>query len=57
MGFIKYSVVELGVESDVPGWVKRAGNVKPADAEVIAEQDEDPANIKLEEQEEIATKE
>lgn len=35
MGFIKYSVVELGLEEDVPGWIKKSGEAKQA--EVVPE--------------------
>lgn len=59
MGFIKYSVVELGIEEDVPGWVKqskaaaeKASGFQPEPAEPEPE----PANKNKEEQEEISTK-
>ncbi len=55
MGFIKYSVTELGVEEDLPGWVKKAkaasDGVKTSDVETA-----DTANIKEQEQSESDTK-
>ena len=39
--FIKYSVVELGVEEDVPGWVKQAQTAKEEQERLIAEANEE----------------
>jgi len=57
MGFIKYSVVELGIEEDVPGWIKQADETVAAKTEQVAVADEAPANIKSEEQKEDTAKE
>lgn len=47
MGFIKYSVVEIGIEESVPGWIKKSqaaeGVVATSDDKVT-----EPANIKTE---------
>jgi hypothetical protein len=52
MVFIKYSVVELGLEEDMPGWVKQAKEAKAAGTDVdSAKTEETPANKKAEEQE------
>lgn len=57
MGFIKYSVVELGVAEDVPGWVKQAQeSTEVTSTEVVKKEDEPTANIKAEEQKEVSTK-
>lgn len=57
MGFIKYSVVELGVEETVPGWIKQSSAAKATEesSEAVAPE-EAPANKKTEEQEEAPTK-
>lgn len=57
MGFIKYSVVELGVEENVPGWIKRAETAK-AEEEIVETPNTDltTANKNTEEQEENSIK-
>lgn len=32
MGFIKYSVVTIGIEDDLPGWIKQSSQVNLEDA-------------------------
>ena len=44
MGFIKYSVVQIGIEDDLPGWVKQSSEAEALDAnnkESKLEADED----------------
>lgn len=57
MTFIKYSVVELGIEEDVPGWVKKAKDSRQASSEEPIEDSElAHANKKAEDQEESSIK-
>lgn len=57
MGFVKYSVVELGIEEDVPGWVKQAKEATPAELPEGPKDANSPANKKTEDQEENSPKE
>jgi hypothetical protein len=60
MGFIKYSVVELGLEEDVPGWIKKSGAVEAVSTEPVVtdkSNDEPAANKRAEEHQEDNSKE
>lgn len=59
MGFIKYSVSELGVQEDIPGWVKQAKEAEAAVVEAKVEEQTPPvtANINAEEDKAVTDKE
>ncbi len=53
MGFVKYSVTQIGIEEDLPGWVKKA---KEAEGSDTSKPNTDTANIKEQEQSDSDTK-